>query len=186
MSRFGITDLPLAGLKLVERQNLGDSRGWFSRLYCSKELATAGFVGPIAQVNVSHTTTRGTVRGLHFQTPPHVEMKLVSCLRGRVWDVAVDLRRGSETFLHWHGEELSADNRRALLVPEGFAHGFQTLTDGVELLYCHSTAHEPRAEAGLHPCDPALGIDWPIDISELSDRDVQQPPIDAEFSGLMI
>jgi len=113
-------------------------------------------------------------------------MKLVSCLRGKVWDVAVDLRTDSSTFLHWHAQELSAENNRALLIPEGFAHGFQTLTNDVELLYCHSAAYCAKTEAGLHPEDPELAIDWPFAIVELSSRDAQHPMMNQNFAGLPV
>jgi len=186
MSRFTVTDLPLAGLKLVERQRVGDGRGFLSRLFCAEDLAAAGWEMPIAQVNQTFTAKRGTVRGMHYQFPPHAEMKLVSCLRGRVWDVAVDLRRGSDTVLDWHAEELSADNQRALLIPEGFAHGFQALTDDVELLYCHSDFFNDEAQGGLDPRDPELAIEWPLEITELSDRDAQHPRIDQTFVGVVI
>ena len=186
MSRFSITDLPLAGLKLVERKRLGDSRGFLSRLFCAEELASAGWQKSIAQVNHTFTAKRGTVRGMHFQLPPHAEMKLVSCLRGRVWDVAVDLRGGSDTVLHWNAEELSADNQRALLIPEGFAHGFQALTDDVELLYCHSAAFLDEAQGGSNPRDLKLAIGWPLEITELSDADAHHPMINQKFAGLVV
>ena len=178
MSRFDITDLPLSGLKLIERKPLGDARGFLARLFCAEELASAGWTSAIAQINHTHTAQRGTVRGMHYQKPPHAEVKLVSCLQGKIWDVAVDLRQSSPTFLHWHAEELSADNNRALLIPEGFAHGFQTLSDDVHLLYCHSEAYHPESEAGLNALEPRLGIDWPLTIIELSDRDSKHPAID--------
>lgn len=184
MSRLVVSDLPLAGLKMVERQRLGDARGYLSRLFCAEELAAADWIRPIAQINQTYTARRGTVRGLHFQYPPHAEMKLVNCLRGEVWDVAVDLRAGSPTFLQWHAEFLSADNSRALLIPEGFAHGFQTLTDEVEMLYCHSAAYVASAEGGLQPLDARLGIAWPLPVTELSARDAGHLPISAEFAGV--
>jgi len=186
MSRFTITDLSLAGLKRVERQRLGDSRGFLSRLFCAEQLATAGWLQPIAQINHTYTGRCGTVRGMHFQRPPHAEMKLVTCVQGEVWDVAVDLRAGSPTFLRWHAERLSADNGRALLIPEGFAHGFQTLTDGVELLYCHSAAYAPDAEGGIHPQDERLGVTWPLAITELSARDAAHPMLEAGFEGVAL
>lgn len=186
MSRFAITDLPLSGLKRVERQKLGDSRGFLSRVFCADELAQAGWCKPIVQINHTYTAKRGTVRGMHFQRSPHAEMKLVSCLRGEVWDVAVDLRSGSPTFLQWHAERLSAENGFAMLIPEGFAHGFQTLTDDVELFYCHSAAYVPTAEAGLNSADQKLGISWPLPISELSVRDSQHPMLDEQFTGLVL
>jgi len=111
------------------------------------------------------------VRGLHYQKPPHAEAKLVSCIRGEVWDLVLDLRHGSATFLHWHAQRLSADNACALLIPQGFAHGFQALTDDAELLYCHSAAYAPECEAGLNPSDPRLAIAWPLPIADLSPRD---------------
>lgn len=186
MNRFAVTDLPLAGLKLVKRNPLGDSRGFLARLFCEEELAIAGWVKPIAQINHTRTARQGTVRGMHFQRPPHAEMKLVSCLRGEVCDVAVDVRTNSPTFLHWHAECLSADNGRALLIPEGFAHGFQALSDDVELLYCHSAPYNATAEAGLNPKDPGLAIDWPLSIAELSDRDAGHPLITTEYEGVYL
>jgi dTDP-4-dehydrorhamnose 3,5-epimerase len=186
MSRFTVTDLPLAGLKPIERQRLGDSRGFLSRLFCAHELAAAGWHKPIVQINYTHTTQRGTVRGMHYQQPPHAEMKLVTCIQGEVWDVAVDLRTGSPTFLHWHAELLSADNQRAMLIPEGFAHGFQTLSDHVALLYCHTAPHNSAAEAALNAQDPRLAIQWPITITELSSRDANHPLIDTQFIGVSL
>lgn len=186
MSRFQVTELPLPGLKGVMRQRMGDSRGFLSRLFCADELEAAGWRKPIAQVNHTLTARRGTVRGMHFQKPPHAEMKLVTCLRGEVWDVAIDIRQGSPTFLRWHAERLSADNGLAMLLPEGFAHGFQALTDDVELLYCHSALYVPDAEAGLHPQDSALSIPWPLPVGELSARDASRPMLGAEFSGMCL
>lgn len=186
MSRFEITKLPLAGLKRVVRQRLGDQRGFLSRMFCAEELVAAGWVKPVAQINLTYTAQRGTVRGMHFQQPPHAEMKLVSCVHGEVWDVAVDLRANSPTFLQWHAERLSADNGCAMLIPEGFAHGFQALSDNVEMLYCHSQAYVADAEAGLNPNDQRLVIDWPLTITEISSRDTKHPLITDEFEGVQI
>ena len=186
MSRLALAPLPLAGLFRVQRQPLVDERGFFARLFCAEELAGAGWTAPIAQINQSYTALQGTVRGMHYQKPPHAEMKLVSCLRGEVWDVAVDLRPGSPTFLHWHAEHLSADNGSAVLIPPGFAHGFQALTDHAELLYCHSAAYAPAAEAGLNPLDPRLAIAWPLPVQGLSARDAAHPWIDAPFEGILL
>jgi dTDP-4-dehydrorhamnose 3,5-epimerase len=183
MSRFEVVDTPLAGLKFVRRQRLGDSRGFLSRLFCADELAAAGWTSPIAQINHTFTARAGTVRGLHYQRPPHAEAKLVSCLRGEVWDVAVDLRTGSPTFLRCHAERLSAENGCALLIPPGFAHGFQALSDDVELLYCHSAPYAAPSEGGLHPQDERLGIAWPLPITELSTRDAAHTRITETFTG---
>jgi dTDP-4-dehydrorhamnose 3,5-epimerase len=186
MSRFSISDTPLGSLKRVRRNRLQDERGSLSRLFCADELHAAGWYGPVAQINHTCTQQVGTVRGLHYQKPPHAEIKLVSCLRGRVWDVAVDLRADSPTFLQWHAEELSADNGCALLIPQGFAHGFQVLEAGSELLYCHSAAYAPQAEAGLNPLDPRLAITWPLPVQNLSPRDVGHPMISADFEGVRL
>ena len=121
---------------------------------------------------------------MHFQFPPHAEMKLVNCLRGEVWDVAVDIRTDSPTFLCWHGVYLSAENCKALLIPPGFAHGFQTITDEVDMLYCHSVAHAVGYEGGLNPCDPQLASPWPMPITEMSDRDKSHPLITSDFKGV--
>jgi dTDP-4-dehydrorhamnose 3,5-epimerase len=186
MSRFLIHATPLAGLQLVQRRPLTDERGFLARVFCSQDLKEAGWQGPVAQIN--HTLTRqcGTVRGLHFQRPPHAEMKLVSCLRGEVWDVALDLRIGSPTFLKWHAVHLSPENGQALLIPPGFAHGFQTITPGVEMLYCHSEAFAAHAEGGLHAKDPLLAVRWPLPITELSARDTTHPFINPDFQGVRL
>lgn len=186
MNRLTITHLPLGGLKLITRHRLGDSRGSFSRLFCAEELAPVGWTKPIAQINHTVTPKRGTVRGMHFQHPPYSEMKLVTCLRGEVYDVAVDLRQGSPTFLSWHGEILSADNNNAMLIPEGFAHGFQALTDDVDLLYCHSESYAAKFEGGVHPVDPKLGIAWLMQIAMLSERDSSHALLTDSFSGILV
>lgn len=185
MSRLACTPLPLAGLARVQRQPLADARGFFERLFCAEELAAVGWRGPLAQINRSLTRQQGSVRGLHYQKAPHAEMKLVSCLRGAVWDVAVDLRPDSPTYLRWHAEELSADNARALLIPEGFAHGFQALSADAELLYCHSAAHAPAFEAGLHPQDPQLAVAWPLPVAGLSPRDAGLPLLGSDLQGFL-
>jgi dTDP-4-dehydrorhamnose 3,5-epimerase len=186
MSRFSISDTPLVGLKRVQRNRLQDERGFLSRLFCADELHAAGWYGSVAQINHTCTQQLGTVRGLHYQKPPHVEIKLVSCLRGRVWDVAVDLRPDSPTFLRWHPEELSGDNGCALLIPQGFAHGFQVMEVGSELLYCHSAAYAPQAEGGLNPLDPRLAITWPLPVQNLSPRDSGHPMISDDFEGVRL
>lgn len=186
MARFEIQGTPLAGLQCVQRQQLGDARGFLSRLFCADALAAAGWQRPVAQINHTFTAARGTVRGLHYQRPPQAEMKLVSCLAGEVWDVAVDLRAGSPTFLQWHAERLSAENGRALLIPEGFAHGFQALSDNVSMLYLHSTAYAPEAEAALQVLDPRLAIAWPLPVQGLSPRDAGHALLTPDFQGVVV
>jgi dTDP-4-dehydrorhamnose 3,5-epimerase len=184
MSSLTITPLPLAGLHLVQRERLRDSRGDFCRIYCAEELAVAGWNQPIAQMNHTRTVQRGTVRGLHYQIPPHAEAKLVSCIRGEVWDVALDIRYGSPTFLNWHAQRLSAENGCALLIPQGFAHGFQSLSDDAEMLYCHSAAYAPECEAGLNPTDSRLNIDWPLPVGVMSSRDTSHAGLTSTFEGV--
>ena len=185
-SPFDILDTPLQGLKLIQRKPIGDHRGYLERMFCAEELQSLIHGKGIVQINLTLTAKRGTVRGLHFQYPPHAETKVVSCLRGEVFDVAVDLRQGSPTFLHWHAEILSADNHRTLLIPEGFAHGFQTLTEGCELLYFHTAAYQPSAAGGLNAQDPRLDIRWPEAVLELSSRDAAHPPVIAAFVGVVV
>jgi dTDP-4-dehydrorhamnose 3,5-epimerase len=182
--RFTIVDSALAGVKALQRKPRSDARGYFERMFCALELRGAWGAESIVQINHSHTAKRGTVRGLHFQRPPHAEAKIVSCLRGAVFDVAVDIRSGSPTFLQWHGEILSADNHRSLLVPRGCAHGFQALTDDCELLYFHSAAFDAGSEGGIHALDPLLGIRWPEPVTELSARDSAHAALPKDFRGV--
>lgn len=167
----------ISALMVVETKLIYDERGSFARLFCDDELKDVLGGKPIRQINQSVTKTKGAIRGLHFQKPPFSEIKCVRCLRGRVFDVAVDLRENSETFLHWHGEVLSEDNARMMVIPEGFAHGFQTLEDDCELLYCHSQRYHPEAEDGLYYADPTLEIDWPLPPGMVSQRDQGFPMI---------
>lgn len=184
MSNFSIIDTPIAGLKVIERKPIGDLRGFLARIFCADQLRNAGWKKPIDQINQTVTKKRGTVRGMHFQNRPHAEMKLVSCLQGEIWDVAVDLRKNSSTFLKWHAEKLSQENCRALLIPEGFAHGFQTLSDDCELIYLHTAAYVRQAEAGIRPNDPHLDISWPLDFFEISTRDTEHPLLNDQFMGI--
>lgn len=185
-NRFHFHPTPLEGLYVVERRPIKDQRGFFCRFFCAEEFKGAGFNKCVAQINHSHTIKKGVVRGLHFQYPPHPEAKVVSCLRGEVFDVAVDIRKGSPTFLRWHSEILSPENRKSLLIPEGFAHGFQTLTENCELIYLHSEPFHPQVEGGFHVADPSLGIVWPVTITEISERDAAHPFIGPDFEGIML
>ena len=186
MARFDCFDTPLANLKVIQRKPIEDVRGFLSRFYCAEEFESFGVSKPISQINHTLTRQKGAVRGLHYQRSPYAEMKLVSCLKGEVFDVAVDLRKNSPTFLRWHGEVLSEKNQRSLLIPEGFAHGFQTLTDDCELIYLHTAPYMKEAEAALHVSDPKLSIIWPLDISELSERDRSHPMIKDDFEGIAV
>jgi len=181
-----ILDTPIADLKLVVSSPHHDARGAFVRLFCAQELEPLLGDRQIAQINHSRTSHAGAVRGMHFQHPPHAEMKMVRCIRGRVWDVAVDLRSGSPTFLQWHAEELTQDDARMLVIPEGFAHGFQVMEPNSELLYLHTHFYHPPSEGGLRYDDPGLAISWPLPAQDLSQRDLNHPLISADFTGLAL
>lgn len=170
-----IAPLPLAEALIVDAELFRDHRGVFSRFFCSRELASVMGTRQIVNVNYSSTSRKGSIRGLHFQRDPHQEMKLVRCIRGAVFDVIVDLRRASATFLQWHGETLSANNMRMMVVPEGFAHGFQTLEEESELLYLSTAFYDPGAEGGLRHDDPVLNIRWPLAVVDISGKDAVHP-----------
>jgi dTDP-4-dehydrorhamnose 3,5-epimerase len=170
------TDTPVGGAFLVDPQLMTDERGFFARLWCRDELAARGLAADFVQCNNSFSVHRGTLRGLHYQAAPHAEAKLVQCVKGRVWDVLVDLRPDSPTYTQWFGAELSADNRRMLYVPEGCAHGYLTLEDASEVVYPVSHRYHPDAERGVRWNDPRFGIEWPIrDALTLSPKDRQWP-----------
>jgi dTDP-4-dehydrorhamnose 3,5-epimerase len=185
-TRFDLVDTPLEGLRVIQRKPCSDHRGYLERMYCESEIGTFLQGRTIAQINRTLTMKRGALRGMHFQFPPYAETKVVNCIRGEVFDVAVDLRHGSPTFLRWHGEVLSAVNHRTLLIPEGFAHGFQTLTEDCELLYFHTAMWNSGAEGGLNPHDSELNISWPLPATEISPRDAAHPVVTPEFVGVRL
>lgn len=177
---------PISELLIAETEVYSDHRGAFGRLFCQDELRDCLGARKIVQINHSHTLAVGAVRGLHFQHPPFSEMKFVRCLKGKVWDVAVDLRAGSSTFLKWHAEELSEKNMRMLVLPEGFAHGFQVLSENSQLLYLHTAMYTPEAEGGISPEDKMLTINWPLPVQNISNRDTAHPLLTSDFTGLIV
>jgi len=184
--RFNVKLVPtaIAGVFVAETNAFQDSRGAFARLFCEREMAGAVGERKIQQINQSRTAAVGAVRGMHFQLAPHAEMKMVRCLKGRVWDVAVDLRAGSPTFLRHHAQELSAANASMLVIPEGCAHGFQVLEPDSELLYLHTASYTPSAEGGVRFDDPALNLPWPLPVTDLSERDKKHPLLNKNFLGI--
>ena len=162
---------PIEGAFILELNRLEDERGFFARSFCQNEFAQHGLSAHVAQCNVSFNFKRGTLRGLHYQAPPHEEAKLVRCTQGVIWDVALDLRPASSSFKCWHGVELSAVNRLAFYIPGGCAHGFQTLSDGAEVLYLMSEFYHPESSRGVRWDDPAFGIRWPMLDPSMSERD---------------
>jgi dTDP-4-dehydrorhamnose 3,5-epimerase len=172
-----LAQAPLAGLWIVETAPRGDARGRLTRLFCADAFERVREGLQFVQVNHSVTALRGTLRGLHFQRPPRAEAKLIRCLRGSVFDVAVDLRPESPTFGRWYGVELSEHNEREIFIPEGCAHGFQALSDDAQLLYQHTAPHTPECEAGVRHDDPELAIAWPLPPTRVSARDRDLPSL---------
>ena len=173
----------LNGSFTIQLDPINDERGWFARYFCKKEFSTIGHNKEWVQMNHSFSLKKGTLRGMHFQKPPHSEVKLVRCIQGSVFDVIIDLRKDSPTFLKWFGTELSAENKLMMYIPEGFAHGFQTLEDNSGLLYMHTAYYSPEAESGLRYNDPLVNISWPLEISEISMRDNSHDLLE-KFNGL--
>ncbi len=171
------TKTGLEGAFIIDIQEISDPRGFFARGWCQREFEENGITANISQANISFNREKGTLRGLHYQKAPYEEAKLVRCTKGAIFDVAVDIRPDSSTFGKWVGAELTAQNHRMLLVPEGFAHGFQTLEDNTEVFYQVSEFYTPESEGGARYDDPAFGINWPIEVSVLSDKDANWPPI---------
>jgi dTDP-4-dehydrorhamnose 3,5-epimerase len=178
-----ITSTKLQGVQVAESVVFDDNRGSFSRWFCPKELASVLDGRSIGQINHSVTLKKGSIRGMHFQKPPHSEMKFVRCIRGRVLDIALDLRAGSKTFLQWHAEELTPGNHKMLVIPERCAHGFQILEEGTELLYIHTGFYEPSSEGGVNYSDPKINIEWPLPVGDISERDAKYPILDDGFKG---
>jgi len=178
------TDTAIPSAYLIDLEPLVDDRGSFTRLFCGNELDRQGIVMEVAQINHSANNHAGTVRGLHFQVPPACDAKLVQCLRGRIFDVIVDLRKGSPTFLRWIGIELSADKRQMLLVPQGCAHGFQTLEPKTEVLYFHSAPYSPPHDRGIRHDDPLVRVQLPLPVSIITEKDANHPLLDPNFDGV--
>ena len=180
-----ILENPFKNAFVLQVEPYVDHRGKFGRIYCQDELKQIGHYKQIVQINHSLTRKRGAVRGMHFQHPPKAEIKMVKCLRGSVFDVIVDLRRDSDTLLQWYGEILSDDNIKMMYVPEGFAHGFQTLEEKTELLYLHTEFYSPEHEGGVRYNDPRLNISWPVEVTEVSEKDQEYPLLPNDFEGII-
>lgn len=176
----------LEGAYLIEPIVREDNRGWFFRSYAAEAFESAGLHTQWLQMNHSYTKTPGTIRGMHFQHPPYSEVKTVRCIAGAVYDVIIDLRQGSPTFLQWFGTELTAANKKTLYIPQGFAHGFQTLTHDCELAYQHSVAYQPGAEGGIKYNEERIGIQWPLPVSIISGRDAVHTLITKDFTGIKL
>jgi dTDP-4-dehydrorhamnose 3,5-epimerase len=174
------TETPLRGAFLIDLEPRQDHRGFFSRTFCAEEFAAHGLKPAVVQCNLSYNFEKGTLRGMHYQIPPACETKLVRCTQGAIYDVIIDLRPESPTYLTHFGVELTAANRRALYVPEMFAHGYQSLTEGAEVIYHVSELYTPGCERGLRYDDPTFGIAWPLAVSVISDKDATWPLSDPD------
>lgn len=184
MSNTIFENTPIENLKIIRHQSNKDERGSFSRLFCQKAFNHLIKEKKICQINQSLTLKKGTIRGLHFQYPPYSETKIITCLKGRVWDVALDLRFGSPTFLSYHAEILTEEDDKSYLIPDGFAHGFQTLSSDCEMLYFHTAFYNKDLEGSVNVLDPKININWPEQISEISDRDRSHPMLNDDFKGI--
>jgi dTDP-4-dehydrorhamnose 3,5-epimerase len=178
--------LSLSGAYIIEPEPFKDTRGKFSRLFCRKELEQITHQKEIVQINHSLTVQKGAIRGLHFQKPPKAEIRFVKCVRGSVFDVMIDLRHDSPTIFQWHGEVLSAENMKMSYIPEGFAHGFQTLEKNCELLYFHTALYSPENEGGVQFSDPKIRIKWPLKVNLISEKDKNLPLLTEDFEGIKI
>ena len=181
-----ITHSPIPDLLIAKSTSFKDHRGSLTRLFCLDTLSGFTNIKPITQINLSCTREVGSVRGLHLQYPPHAEQKMVRCLKGRVWDVVVDLRAGSNTFLKWYAQELSADEFTMIIIPEGFAHGFQVLEEDTEMLYLHTANYAPAAQGGVRPDDPLLNINWPLPIVNLTATDKSHTLLTSDYKGITV
>lgn len=171
-------------LYIIEPAPFIDNRGKFFRVLCVNELKEINHTKEIVNINLSLTKKKGVIRGMHFQYPPKAEVKIVTCVSGSVYDVAIDLRKNSLTFLKWHGEILSAKNMKLSYIPEGFAHGFQTLEDNSEVLYFVTEFYYPESESGIVYNDPKIKIKWPLEITEISNKDREIKLLDSDFEGI--
>ena len=178
-----IYPLPLKDAHIIEPEPFEDIRGSFSRVFCQHELKNILHGKNIVQINHSLTRQKGVIRGMHFQRSPKAEIKMVKCLRGSVFDVMIDLRSDSSTFLNWHGEKLSAENMKMMFIPEGFAHGFQTVEDNCEVLYLHTEFYSPEYEGSVRYDDPMINISWPLRVSDISEKDRKHGLLKEGFKG---
>ena len=181
-----INKLPLEDAFVIEPEPFRDNRGTFARVFCQNELQSILHGKNIVQINYSMTRQKGAIRGMHFQYPPKAEIKIVKCLSGSVFDVIIDLRQNSPTFLKWYGELLSAENMKMMYIPDGFAHGFQTLEENCELLYLHTEFYSPQYEGGVRYNDPVINIALPLEITDISEKDQSYPLLTRDFEGILL
>jgi dTDP-4-dehydrorhamnose 3,5-epimerase len=185
MAKLNFTETPLKGAWIIEPNLFIDHRGFFGRIFCTEEFKQHGLKHELLQSNHSMSKGKGTIRGMHYQRPPFAETKMVKCVKGRIFDVIVDVRKDSPTFLQWYGAELTAENKKMMYIPEGFAHGFQALEEEVEIIYLVTAPYAPDHERGVRFDDPKVNIQWPITTDIItSDKDRAVPLLTDEFEGI--
>lgn len=177
---------PLVGAYTIDVQPFQDNRGFFTRTFCENEFAQHNLVQHFVQANHSGTSSKGVIRGMHFQHLPHCEVKLVKCVQGAIYDVIVDVRKESSTFLQWFATDLTSENKRMMYVPAGFAHGFQALSEYSEIVYMVSNFYNKESEGGVRYNDPTVNIKWPLPVSLISEKDINIPLVDSTFKGVNV
>ena len=185
MNRFETINTPINGLVALQTKPLTDERGYFQRLFCANDFKEIGLNREIVNINHSYTKTAGSIRGMHFQYQPSSEIKIVKCVKGAILDVAIDIRHNSPTFLKHFSIELTEENNTMLYIPEGFAHGFQTLRDDCEIIYFVTNYYSKELESGLNPFDELIDIKWPLECSDISQKDANATKIDSTFAGVI-
>jgi len=182
--RFKFTSTSIKDLVICERKPIVHELGFFMRFFCDEEFREIGLNKPVVQINQTLTRIKGSVRGMHFQNVPQAENKIVTCIKGEIYDIAIDIRKGSPTFLQWHGEVLSGKNNKSMYIPEGFAHGFQSLSADCEMVYLHTSHYSAESEGALHWNDPSISIRWPLPVTDVSSRDNGHAFVNKNFSGI--
>ena len=187
MSRFSFAKTKIDGVYIIEAKPIHDERGYFERFFCANDFKEIGFDEKIAQINHSKTVVKGSIRGFHYQTPPFCEIKIVRCIKGAILDVALDIRKNSPTYLQYVSVELNEENNKYLYIPKGCAHGFQTLKENTELIYMVSEFYNIKADSVINPFDGSVGMKWPLELAEISQKDKEAPSIkDSKFEGLIL
>ena len=187
MSRFIFTPTAISGVYIIEPKPIKDSRGYYERYFCVEDFKEIGLNKPIVQINHSKTLVKGCIRGFHYQNPPYAEVKIIRCIKGAIFDVALDLRKNSPTFLQYVSVELNEENNKYLYIPKGCAHGFQTLKENTELIYIVSEFYNTEADSVINPFDESVSMKWPLELAEISQKDKEAPSIkDSKFEGLIL
>ena len=184
--RFKFVGTKIKGVYVIIPNPFKDHRGMFARVFCKNEFQEIGHSKEIVNINHSATKMKASIRGMHFQYPPKAEVKIIKCIKGSIFDVAIDLRKNSETFLNYYHEVLSADNMKMLYVPEGFAHGFQSLEDDIEMIYYTTEFYSPEHEGGIRYNDPKVNVEWPLEVTDISEKDKNQNLLSDNFKGIKV